>query len=211
MTTPSSRRGAETRAHILTTAADLIHQQGFAATSIDNILKASGTGKSQFYHYFDDKDALARAVVLHNLDIILSAQGPALANLSTWDAIDAWLDSMVADHEGAGLVGGCRVGSLAAEMADRNERLRLELVSALSTWEAYLAAGLEELKTQGSLRPDADPRALAETTMASIQGGYLLSTTKKDIRPMRNALAAAGAHLRSFATPAGTDRSRRRR
>lgn len=201
MKKPTTRRGTETRAHILATAADLIHRRGVAATSIDDILEASGAGKGQFYHYFEDKNALVREVVAHNLEVVLSAQGSRLENLSTWEGIETWLDSIADTHEDNGLVGGCRIGSLAAEVVDRDERLRLELVDALSTWESYLVVGLEELKAQGGLRPDADPLALAETTMAVIQGGYLLATTKKDIRPMRNALAAAGSYLRSFAIP----------
>ncbi len=133
MKKPTTRRGAQTRAHILATAADLIHQRGVAATSIDDILEASGAGKSQLYHYFEDKNALVREVVAHNLEVVLSAQGSRLENLSTWEGIETWLDSIADAHEDSGLVGGCRIGSLAAEVADRDERLRLDLVDALLT------------------------------------------------------------------------------
>ena len=84
-------------------------------------------------------------------------------------------------------------------MAERDEDLRLALAQAFSCWESFLTAGLQAMKERGALRPGADPKALADATMASIQGGYLLATTKKDVRPMRNALSAAYAHLRSFA------------
>ena len=192
-------RGAQTRDRILTSAADLIHQRGVAATSIDDILAASGTGKSQFYLYFASKDELVRDVLHHNLKTILDAQEGLLEGLSTWKGIKAWLDALADNYARQDLVGGCRLGSLAAEMAERDEELRLVMAEAFSCWEAFLAAGLEAMKGSGALRPGADPSALADATMASIQGGYLLSTTKKDIRPMRNALQAAYAHLRSFA------------
>ena len=191
-------RGAETRDRILTTAAELIHERGVTATSIDDILAASGTGKSQFYLYFESKDELVRDVLDHNLHVTLSAQEALLERLSTWKGIKAWLDALADMYERRGLFGGCRIGSLAAEMAERDEELRLAMAEAFARWESYLAAGLETMRAGGALLPGADPRALAETTMASIQGGYLLSTTKKEIRPMRNALAAAYSHLRSF-------------
>ncbi|MDP9459938.1 MAG: hypothetical protein M3Q22_06715 [Actinomycetota bacterium] len=38
------------------------------------------------------------------------------------------------------------------------------------------------MQARGLLR-DADPYALAESTIAVLQGGYLLSSTKRDIRP----------------------------
>jgi len=196
-----TRRGAETRDRILTTAAELIHERGVTATSIDDILAASGTGKSQFYLYFKSKDELVRDVLGHNLEVTLSAQEALLEGLSTWKGIKCWLDTLADMHERQGLFGGCRIGSLAAEMVERDEELRLAMAEAFSRWESYLAAGLETMRARGTLLAAADPRALAETTMASIQGGYLLSTTKKDIRPMRNALAAAYSHLRSFQAP----------
>ncbi|MDP8976746.1 MAG: TetR/AcrR family transcriptional regulator [Actinomycetota bacterium] len=198
-----TRRGTETRDRILTAAAELIHERGVTGTSVDDILAASGTGKSQFYLYFESKDGLVREVLDHNLEVTLSAQEALLERLSTWKGIKAWLDALVDMHERRGLFGGCRIGSLAAEMTERDEELRLAIAAAFSRWESFLVAGLEAIRDRGGLLSGADPHTLAETTMASIQGGYLLSTTKKDIRPMRNALGAAYSHLRSFqATPA---------
>jgi TetR/AcrR family transcriptional repressor of nem operon len=55
------------------------------------------------------------------------------------------------------------------------------------------------MQARGLLRDDADAYALAESTIAVLQGGYLLSSTKRDIRPMRNALAAALGQLKSYA------------
>ncbi len=201
MKQPSTRRGTETKQHIIVCAAELMHERGVSATSVDDVLAASGAGKSQFYHYFDSKEQLVREVLRHNLGFALAAQQPLLENLSTWKGIKAWLDALADSHEGARLFGGCRIGSLAAEMAERDEELRVAIAAAFASWESYLAAGLETMRARGVLSPTTDPDALAEITMAAIQGGYLLSTTKKDIRPMRNALGAAYAHLRSFRRP----------
>ncbi len=201
MKQPSTRRGTETKKRIILCAAELIHERGVSATSVDDVLAASGAGKSQFYHYFNSKEQLVTEVLRHNLSSALAAQQPLLDNLSTWKGIKTWLDALADNHEGAGLFGGCRIGSLAAEMAERDEELRLGIAEAFARWESFLAAGLETMRTRGALRATADPGVLAETTMAAIQGGYLLSTTKKDIRPMRNALKAAYAHLRSFRRP----------
>jgi len=201
MKQPSTRRGTETKEHIVACAAELIHERGVSATTVDDVLAASRAGKSQFYHYFDSKEQLVREVLRHNLDCALAAQEALIENLSTWKGIKAWLDALADTHERAGLFGGCRIGSLAAEMAERDEELRVAIAAAFVSWESFLAAGLEAMKARGALRPSAKPDVLAETTMVAIQGGYLLSTTKKDVRPMRNALAAAYTHLRSFRRP----------
>ncbi len=67
-------------------------------------------------------------------------------------------------------------------------------------WEGYLARGLERMWARGELAPAADPATLAATTLASIQGGLLLTQTRRSARPLRLALDAALAYLRSFAT-----------
>ena len=43
-------RGAGTRLRMIEVAADLFHTQGVRATSPDEIIEASGTGKGQFYY-----------------------------------------------------------------------------------------------------------------------------------------------------------------
>ena len=63
----------------------------------------------------------------------------------------------------------------------------------------------------GQLRPDADLDHLALATLASLQGGLLLSKTTRTTVPIEVALDAAIAHLRTYAVEsAGRPRSIRR-
>jgi TetR/AcrR family transcriptional repressor of nem operon len=48
-------RGALTRDRIVRAAAGLMYANGVAGTTTDQVIEASGTSKSQLYHYFDDK------------------------------------------------------------------------------------------------------------------------------------------------------------
>ncbi|HEU5416747.1 MAG TPA: helix-turn-helix domain-containing protein [Streptosporangiaceae bacterium] len=57
------RDGTATRQRILDAAERLAIDNGFAATSIDQVIAASGTSKGAFFHHFDSKLALARALV----------------------------------------------------------------------------------------------------------------------------------------------------
>jgi hypothetical protein len=53
------------------------------------------------------------------------------------------------------------------------------------------------MQATGLLRDD--PYALAEATIAVLQGGNLLSSTARDTGPMRDALAVALSQLQSYA------------
>ena len=49
---------SNTKSKIVSTAWKLFYEQGYDATTVDEIIKVSGTSRGSFYHYFDGKDAL---------------------------------------------------------------------------------------------------------------------------------------------------------
>ncbi len=200
MVKPRTERGRETREKILATAARLFHERGVSATSVEQVLAAAQAGKSQFYRYFPSKEDLVSEVIRYQSDHYLGWQRALLGRLDSLDQLEAYFDTLVASHAERELIGGCPIGSLAAELADRNDTHRRELAEAFSLWEASIEQAIANMKAAERLRPEADPSRLAATTMAGIQGGYLLSALNKDVRPMKDALEAILAYLRSFAT-----------
>jgi len=178
-------------------AAELMHLRGVGATSIADVLVASDTGKSQMYHYFSGKDRLVEAVLQHQLDQVLDMQRQF--DVGTWDGIRSWFDAMLGQQEARAFLGGCPLGSIIAEVGTRDHHLREVAARAFQRWEDVLATGLQALQDRGELRDHADPGRLALETMASIQGGYLLSTTERQRRPMEIALDAAWERIRSYA------------
>src|SRR4051812_50128406 len=83
-------RGAKTRARIVAAAAELMYIQGVGATTLDDVLAASGASKSQLYHHFDGKDALVRAVVDHVGERVIEREREALSNVSTFRGLRRW-------------------------------------------------------------------------------------------------------------------------
>ena len=194
---PRTAKGRATRERILNVAQRLMVQRGVAATGLDDVRADAHVSKGQLYHYFADKDALVDEVIARTVDEVLAAQ-PQLADLSSWTAIAAWFDALVATQVRDGAVGGCPIGGLAGELADVREAARLALVEGFDRWQAPLRDGLAAMRAAGRLRHEADPARLATATMASIQGGLLLTQTRRDPQQLRIALDAAYAHLRSF-------------
>jgi len=52
---------------------------------------------------------------------------------------------------------------------------------------------------RGELRPEADPDKLAVSLLAALQGGLLLTSTKRDPGPLVKALDCALSYVESFA------------
>jgi TetR/AcrR family transcriptional repressor of nem operon len=184
-------RGALTRDRIVRTAADLMHAAGVAGTTVDQVIDASGTSKSQLYHYFADKEALVAAVVKLQVARVLEFQEPYLERLASLAGLRRWRDAVVWFVEKARGANGCAVGSLSSELADRSESHWILIEAAFRSWESYLAAGLRRMQERGELDAGVDPSELATGLMAAYQGGYLLSQVARRSRPMAVALDLA--------------------
>jgi AcrR family transcriptional regulator len=183
---------------VLDAAAALVFEHGVAGTTLDDVRAAANVSKGQLYHYFADKEDLVHAVIDRTVQQVLDAQ-PRLIDLSSWAAIAAWFDDLVQLQVDRHALGGCPIGSLAGELAETDEQARAEIAAGFDRWEAPLRKGLAQMRADGKLRRRADPARLATATLAAIQGGLVLTQTRRDPQQLRIALDAAYAYLRSFA------------
>jgi TetR/AcrR family transcriptional regulator, transcriptional repressor for nem operon len=193
---PATAKGRATRERILQAAAELIAEKGTAGMSLDDVRAHTGASRSQLYHYFEDRDDLVHAVIDVTIDAVLDTQGELLDHLDSWAGIDRWFDSLVQHQIDRQACGGCPIGSLAGQLAESDPDARAAIAAGLERWEAHLRDGLTRMRTSGKLRKDADPAALATATMASIQGGLLLTQVRRDPHQLRIALNAARNNLR---------------
>ncbi|BBZ26017.1 transcriptional regulator [Mycolicibacterium madagascariense] len=179
-------------------AAELMHIRGVAATTIDEVLAASATSKSQFYQHFDDKTDLVYDVITLRADEILSWQRLRLEKVDSFRGLYQWRDAMVQRCTLRRGLWGCELGSLAAELSDSDDRARISLAEHFAEWRDILAAALERMRNAGVLVADVDGPALATGLLAAVEGGYLLSQTAHDPRLMQTALNSAIGHIMMF-------------
>lgn len=197
-------RGVATRNRIVLSAAELMHVRGVAATTIDEVLAASMTSKSQFYQHFADKAELVYEVITLRADEILSWQRMRLEKVDSFRGLYQWRDAMVQRCTLRRGLWGCELGSLAAELSDTDDRARVSLAEHFAQWQAMLAAALGRMRDGGVLSAEMDGSALATGLLAAVEGGYLLSQTAHDPRLMQTALNSAIGHIKTFA-PAGAE------
>jgi TetR/AcrR family transcriptional repressor of nem operon len=191
-------RGAKTRARIVAAAADLMYIQGVGATTLDDVLAASGASKSQLYHHFDGKDALVRAVIDHVGERIIQREREALGHVSTIRGLRRWRDALVQNNALRHGAYGCSLGALASEVSDHDALARHALSQLFAEWQGLLAGVLERLQDSGALPADVSVDQLATGLMAALQGGYVLAQTEQDVAPMATAIDMALAHIESL-------------
>lgn len=192
-------RGVATRNRIVSAAAELMHVRGVAATTIDEVLAASMTSKSQFYQHFPDKAELVYEIITLRADEILSWQRMRLEKVDSLRGLHQWRDAMIQRCALRRGLWGCELGSLAAELSGTDDKARVALAEHFAQWQAVLTGALERMRDNGVLGAGIDGPALATGLLAAVEGGYLLSQTAHDPRLMQTALDSAIGHIMSFA------------
>ena len=187
---PLTRRGRETRQRIVAAAAERMFDNGVAETTLEDIRAAAGVSSSQVYHYFEDKQALVRAVIDYQTNAVLDAQGAHLDRLDSMAGLRAWRDLLVEHQRRLGCRGGCPIGALGAEVAETDAVARLAESGGCAAGKDGSARDSRPCTRAATSAPGTDPDDLALATLAALQGGLLLTQLQRDTRPLEVTLDA---------------------
>jgi TetR/AcrR family transcriptional regulator, transcriptional repressor for nem operon len=193
-----SAKGAETRLRIIRAAADLFHKQGVRATSPDQVIEASGTGKGQFYHYFRSKEGLVHEVLHSHLEAISSGGAPINYEIESWRDLEGWFLAQIGLQERFGMTRGCPFGTIGNEVTENDELIRQDLNLIFEVVKNKLAAFFIQEKAKGRLSKNAKENELADFCIATVQGAMLMGKIKRNSRPAVASVREALAHLKRY-------------
>jgi len=199
--TNRSSQGAETRLRIIRAAADLFHKQGVHATSPDEVIEASGTGKGQFYHYFKSKEGLVHEVLQTHLEAIRSGTAPLKYDIESWDDLERWFRAHLELQKGFHMTRGCPFGTVGNEVTENDELIRQDLCLIFEVVRSRLSAFFIKQKAEGGLPKTTDEGALADFCIATVQGAMLIGKIERSPRPVETTVAEALRHLRNSVLP----------
>jgi AcrR family transcriptional regulator len=197
--TARSSQGAETRLKIIHAAADLFHKQGVGATSPDEIIEVSGTGKGQFYHYFKSKEGLVHEVLQFYIDAIKTGSAPVNYDIQSWKDLERWFSVQVELQKRFRMTRGCPFGTIGGEVTENDELIRQDLSLIFEHVGNQLAAFFIREKAKGRLSATVNERHLADYCMAVAQGAMLIGKVKRDPQLVEATFREALAHLRAYA------------
>lgn len=195
---PLTAKGLATRTRIIESASRLMLEVGVERATIDDIRQAAGVNTSQLYHYFSDKDALILAVIEHQTETVLDIHRRSLTRVTDFDGLVAWRDMIVDTLRAQQCVGGCPIGSLASDLVETSMPARAALQTSFARWEQLIRDGLETMRATRILPADLDVDRQALSLLAAVQGGLLLSQTRRDTVALEAVLDSSIEHLRSL-------------
>jgi TetR/AcrR family transcriptional repressor of nem operon len=175
-----------TRDHLIDTGLKLMHQHGYNATGLTEILKTADVPKGSFYHHFGSKEDFAAAALErytrreaeHAASVLIASKMPPLKRLKRY-----FMD-MVKFYGQKGAIPGCMMGRFSLEIAAANPQLRKQISATFTHWQHTIATVIEQAIAQKELSAGTDPEMLAGFLLNSWQGALVRSQAEASDAPL---------------------------
>ncbi len=167
------------RTRLIEAAADLFYRQGYQATSVEEVLAATGVARSNFYYHFASKLELAREVVGYWIaEYDRNLVDPTLGNplLSPVERLRRLFAHADGSQDCTAGHSGCPLGSLAVELAQHDGEMQAVLSDYFSGLQERLTDTIAEGVARGELKA-ARPSDAAQVALSVLEGALLLSRT----------------------------------
>ena len=170
-----------TREHLIDVGVRLMHEKGYSATGLAEILKAADVPKGSFYHHFASKEDFAAAALEkygmrereHTASILNDTTIPPLKRLRHY------FTDLVKFYGQKGAIPGCMMGRFSLDIAAENSRLRKRISGSFSHWQHTIAAVIQQAVARKELPAATDPESLAGFLLNSWEGALLRSLAEE--------------------------------
>lgn len=168
-----------TRERIIDSARRLFHENGYSAVSVADICDHAEVVKGSFYHFFPSKKELLEETIERNwsqLEGLLQAleKDPRDGRQCLNALFDLILQEARSSHRECGKILGCRLGTIASELAAIDQAPESRSIAAFEGWRRSLRRLIRRGQEDGSIAATLDASAAADALLASIQGMSVL-------------------------------------
>lgn len=167
-------------------------RKGFEATSLDDLIEATGVKRQSLYNAFGNKDDMFLKAYERYLDhineTVMAATHNSDASLS--EAVRTILDAFAGVVIDPNTPAGCFITNTAVEFGDQQSSdITCRLKQHFKQIEENLHDMLEQAQQEGKLASDRDPRAIAQFLVASVTSIAVMYRLNKDKAFIKNALS----------------------
>lgn len=170
------RNPEATKEKILKQSGALFNTQGYKATSISDITKATGYTKGAIYRHFNSKAELEMETLSHlsaqmfdHLRIKIKEAGDTRTKLT---AIFKYFETYLSKPP---VRGGCPLMNVAIEADDAHPYLRKRALSILNVLAESVATILKNGIKYGQVKKDIDIDFYSSVIIASLEGAIMMS------------------------------------
>lgn len=185
-----------TRDRLIESARHLFWERGFAGTSMADLLSHAGVNSGSFYHFFESKEALLRAVLeTYLLALRPMVIDPAFARTEDpvariFAILEGYRERILLTH----CTYGCPLGRLALEIDPENRPAHQLIAENFQGWITAVRECIDQI--QDRLPRHTDSESLATYVLAVMEGGVMLSRSSASVEPFDRTIAQLREHFR---------------
>lgn len=166
---------------VLGAVRDQFWDAGYAATSLEDLMRVSGLGKGSLYAAFGDKHQLFLRALRSYTDAGHDSLRKALAAAPrAVDGLRALLEAPIGDPADSGAQRGCLLANSTCELGTADPEVLADAHRAYETTTALIGDCVVRAQREGDLPTDADPVVLARAILAAQQGIVFMGRTGLD-------------------------------
>jgi AcrR family transcriptional regulator len=193
-------KGRATRERILQAAARIILTEGLSGLNLDKVRQSASVSGSQLTHYYLDKQALLRAVLERQIEVVLDFHRQLkLGGLDTFADWERWTDLNMRYLRKIGYAGTPTYHALAGRLLKSDAATRQTMATGYGRWVDLLEESFTRMRDRGVLVTRAQPRQLALVVVAAHQGAGTLAYAYRQEWPLTDSLRFVVNYLRLFA------------
>lgn len=183
-----------TRERIVRSARELFYEQGYASTSLKQVIARAEVHGGSLYHFFPSKMRLVEAVLesyLELLEPVLMAPARAAA-VDPVGRVMRLLGGYRAHLLASDFSGGCPIGNLALEIGEHQPRARALISENFERWRNAVA---EILACAASPR-GVEVGSLATLVLTTMEGAVMQARMYRSIDPFDRSVEELETYLR---------------
>lgn len=163
-----------TKQFIIEKSADIFNVKGYAGTSINDLIAATGLTKGSIYGNFENKDEVALAVFDYNFERLVTYIRSKMDTKNTViDKLLVYPDTYRNFLTNAILISGCPVTNTSTEADDTHPLLRAKVEGAYNFWKGTLENHLNNGIASGEIKSDINSNEFISVFISIIQGAIL--------------------------------------
>lgn len=191
-------KGELTRERIVAQAAPIFNQRGYAGCSMQDVMDATGLEKGGLYRHFQSKEELAAEAFKYALRQAVKTRTADLEHIAGTMPKLHYIVTRFVEAQST-IPGGCPLMNTAIDSDDGNPTLRKLVKAGLKDWKERISALVEQGIQAHEIRKDVEPRKIANTIIATLEGALMISRMEGTKEALSDAKAALNNMLDSIA------------
>jgi len=166
----------KTKQFIVEKTAPIFNKKGYAGTSLNDMMNATGLTKGSIYGNFINKDDVAMAAFDFNLKKVNTVISQEMLNCDSYrEKLLVYTKVYENFLEFPFPEGGCPVLNTAIEADDTHPQLRKKASDAIISWKDNLSKLIQKGIGNNEFKQEVDPEQIALTLIATIEGAIMIT------------------------------------